>query len=272
MAEIGDLSQGDVLSRAVLARHHLPTPVFIDADPRTGALVAVEKPTAPSALVREGQQVRVFSEGLQCEAVILSQTCDIRQDGVDSITVAPVAPMSILDRGDQALCAKDRIISYLPLVSPPQTYVNLRWVSTITKSSLAAARVIARLTPRDIERLRLKLSMMLGRPALPDEVVAELSTMRNAIAGLKEAQRERVIGAYARWDSRGVELVIVLQPEAELSRLANALQRWLDEPSVAGLRHTGRILPSEQTSLADLDGYTRLALDYLSFPVRMEEA
>jgi hypothetical protein len=272
MAETADLSQGDVLSRLTLARHHLADPIVLDPDPQAGAMLAVEQPTRPRASVEPACLVPVVSEGLQCEAVILSQTCDVRQAASGSITVAPVLPMSALSPEQQGACSRDRMLHYVPLASPHGTYVDLHWVAPIAKSSITAARTVGRLTPRDVERLRLKLSIVLGRPALPDDVVAELRLISDVIAGLRPTERELVVGAYAAWDGDALDLLIVTRTEFGPTRLANALQRWLGERCPAPMTRTGRVASVGQVTLAALEGYTRLALDYLSFPVRMEEA
>jgi len=272
MAEVARLSQGDVLSRVVLARHHLPNPILVDGGPDGWSLTAAEQAVAPSAAVRVSEQAPVLAQGLLCEAAILSQTCDLRHAGLDSVTVAPVLPISMVPEADRELCAADRIVNYLPLISPPHTYADLSWVCVIAKSSLASARVIAHLAPRDVERLRLKLSIMLGRPALPDEVVADLRLVRNAIADLRRPDRELILGAFVAWDGAALDLLIVTRTEVRPTRLANAVQRWLDEPGTVGIARTARIVSSAGATLAMLDGYARLALDYLSFPLRMEEA
>jgi hypothetical protein len=272
MAEIADLSQGDVLSRLTVARHHLADPVILHPGAQAGAIVAVEEHAPPRASVGSACLAPVLSEGLQCEAVIVSQTCDVRQDVPASITVAPVLPMSSLSPEQHGACSRDRMLHYVPLASPHGTYVDLHWVAPIAKGSVAAARRVAQLEPNDIARLRLKLSIMLGRPALPDDVVHDLRLIRDAVGSLSMAQRQDLLGAYIKCAEGAVDVQLVTRAGARPTKLQKAFQRWLEEPSGHGISRSGAMRGGSEVTLAELHGYARLALDYLSFPLRMEEA
>ena len=94
----------------------------------------------PFAPVADGQgpgEVRLVS------AILLTQDCEYDKPSTTSILIAEVLPLSVIASGSQGNVRKNRVASafYLPPhASLPESYVDSRTISRVTKSLIAEAQ------------------------------------------------------------------------------------------------------------------------------------
>lgn len=271
MADVAEIVQGCVLSRLLLARQDFHIHAFVAAD---GEKVEVrEQPIEPRDAIAEPEETSsVLSSGSLCEVAVLSQTCDIRNDDIPTLQVAPIWPITYWPESRHGQIRDDKINYLVAVEALPDAILDLHRLTTTGKSSIAGAVELGHLSARDLERVNLKYSLLLGRPALPDDVVGELRTLQEALKKCSSQQRNEIHGVYLAHDmgGRGLNVLIVVDnPNLVPRPLQAGFENWQGDSQASYLR-SGTICGRSDVTLADVDQRIRLPLDNLSFPMRLE--
>jgi len=266
MADCTELFQGDVLSRVVIAQQSLGVPIVADE----GGTLRLQQFGDFPGVTEPASVERVMAAGLACEAVVVSQTCDVRNEEVKSLHVVPIVPLGLYDEGQHGLIRADRLDDLLPIAHPADSVADLGWLTTVGKGALQPAAKIDELHADDVTRLILKLTILLGRTALPDDVTAAMKSVQAGVTALSKPQKQKVHSIYVSYTTTHLSLMLVHDAPDD-AKYRTMMDRWQAEDDSTYSRSATVVRPAEVT-LADLAGYQRVHLDYLSFPLRMQES
>ena len=260
------LVQGSILSGLYHLLLHDRDPWILDTESQGDP-----KPVLMSQYPRDlddGSPVLMAVLAKKTRCVLVSQTCDIRSPSKDTIQLAPVYPVRIVPDTNRASSIRRNESHWALYVAATDDWVDLRHISTVDKRLLADAELVGCLTDNEQEFLRVKIKTWFGRPALPNDVVGQLSEVEDTVRKRLPKKGLDANVAHVFLDDRDSDRLslLVVHHDTPINEVVSVIDQAVDKANEAGPRHVSadhRALAA--VSLADIRGLTRFSFDYLSF-------
>ena len=260
--DIKELYQGDIIrgGRLFYQKGELQSLNRLD----DGSLV-----TVAAKDIDKTEQMSIVPSVL-CDLVLLSQTCDIRKDEIQTIIVAPVFPFTKLAPKNQEICRKYKLTYayYLPPtvingIEYPESFIDIRFIATLDKDVLNDFDVVCHLHKDHANQFRTFIQVAFTREGFPDDVMIAMSKVSNEVRDSRNLPY--IYGFYINWDEANIYLLAVLQENnCEVkARLERAVDKANHNASHFKIHLTARC--KTEVTLADVEDYKRFEWDTLSF-------